>query len=125
MEVEESGTNPKDSLKPWRNPKWYLLSYGKPATASSFTEGKEPGLATDENVQTWWQAATPESGEWLQVDLGKAYNVNAVQINFADDQIDIPVPGKIRGTTQARYIEEKDLLTRWVLEGSLDGEDFF
>ncbi|MDE5598620.1 MAG: discoidin domain-containing protein, partial [Lachnospiraceae bacterium] len=30
-----------------------------------------------------------------------------------------------RGTTQARYIEEKDHVTRWKLEGSLDGENYF
>ncbi|MDE7132322.1 MAG: discoidin domain-containing protein, partial [Lachnospiraceae bacterium] len=92
---------------------------------SSSEEGKDPELATDENVQTWWRAATAESGEWLQVDLEKEYTVNAIQINFADDAIDIPVPGQIRGTTQARYIEEKDYVTRWKLEGSLDGEHYF
>ncbi len=119
MEVEDGRMNP------WKNPKWYLLSYGKPAAASSSEEGKEPGLATDENAQTWWRAQAAESGEWLQVDLEKAYTVNAVQINFADDNIDIPVPGEIRGTTQARYIEEKDNVTRWKLEGSLDGEHYF
>ena len=76
-------------------------------------------------MQTWWRAATAKCGEWIQVDLEKSYTVNAVQINFADDGIDIPVPGKIRGTTQARYIEEKDHVTRWKLEGSLDGKNYF
>ncbi|MCM1123703.1 MAG: family 43 glycosylhydrolase [Eubacterium sp.] len=119
MEVEDGKMNP------WKNPKWYLLSYGKPATASSAEEGKGAEYATDENVQTWWRASTAESGEWLQVDLEKEYAVNAVQINFADDGIDLPSPGKIRGTTQARYIEEADHLTRWKLEGSLDGKEYF
>ena len=51
--------------------------------------------------------------------------MRAVQINFADDKIDIPVPGKIKGTqTQPRYIEEQDHVTRWILEGSVDGEHF-
>ena len=112
-------------MDPWKNPQWYLLSYGKPAKASSFTEGKEPKSVTDENVRTWWRSATAKSGEWIQVDLENSYTVNAVQINFADDGISIPVPGKIRGTTQARYIEEKDHVTRWKLEGSLDGEEYF
>jgi len=119
MEVEDG------KMDPWKNPRWYLLSYGKPAKASSFTEGKEPKFATDENVQTWWRSATAKSGEWIQVDLEKSYTVNAVQINFADDDIHIPVLGKIRGTTQARYIEEKDHVTRWKLEGSVDGEKYF
>lgn len=94
-------------------------------TASSAMEGKGPELSVDENVQTWWRADSAESGEWLKLDLGKAYSVHAVQINFADDKIEIPVPGEIRGITQRRYIEEADLVTRWVLEGSLDGEDYF
>lgn len=110
---------------PWENPKWYLLSYGKQMTASSCEEGKGPEKAADENVQTWWRAASEKPGEWLQIDLGKNYDVRAVQINFADDKIDIPVPGEIRGTqTQPRYIEEQDHVTRWILEGSVDGEHF-
>lgn len=119
MEVESGRMNP------WREPGWFLLSYDKKVSASSCVKGKGPELAVDENVQTWWQAASAESGEWIQVDLERTFTVNAVQINFADDEIDIPVPGKIRGTTQARYIEEKDYVTRWKLEGSLDGEDYF
>ena len=112
-------------IDPWETPEWYLLSYGKKMTASSFCEGKGPELAADENVRTWWRAASGEAGEWLQIDLGKAYDVRAVQINFADDKIEIPVPGEIRGTVQARYIEEADLCTRWILEGSADGENYF
>lgn len=112
-------------INPWENPAWYLLSYGKTATASSSELGHEPDFALDENVQTWWRASTSNKGEWLHLDLGDIYDVNAIQINFADDKIDIPTPGKIRGTTQARYIEEDNLVTRWVLEGSADGEDFF
>ena len=94
-------------------------------TASSYTDGKNPELAANENVQNWWQAASTGRDEWLMMDLGKAMDVRAVQINFADDDIRIPVPGKIRGTTQARYIEEAETVTQYLLEGSVDGEDFF
>ena len=110
---------------PWRNPAWMLLSAGRTMDASSFTEGHEPGKAAEENVQTWWQAASAERTEWLQMDLGREYAVHAVQVNFADDRIDIPCPGKIVGGSQARYIEERDLLTQWKLEGSLDGQTWF
>ena len=51
--------------------------------------------------------------------------VHAVQVNFADDHIDIPSPGPIRPGSQARYIDEDDRRTQWKLEGSLDGEDWF
>ena len=109
----------------WNNPEWMLLSYGKKATASSATEGKSPEYVCDENVQTWWQANTNHRDEWVMIDLGKEMDVRAVQINFADDDIAIPVPGEIRGTTQARYIEETELITQYLLEGSVDGENFF
>lgn len=89
-------------------------------------EGKSPSLATEENAQNWWQADSAESGQWLEVDLENVMDVHAIQINFADDKLDVPVPGEIKGTmTQPRYIDEYDRVTRWVLEGSLDGENYF
>ena len=116
-----------DTLRsdPWANPEWYLLSAGKEMSASSFTEGHEPDHASEENVQTWWQASSAEKTEWLAMDLGEIMHVNAVQVNFADDRIDLPCPGEIRGGTQARYIEEADYSTQWKLEGSKDGETWF
>lgn len=114
-----------ETISPMEQPKWMLLSYGKKVTASSCEEGKEPSCVADENVQTWWRAKSNAETEWLMLDLSKQCEVNAIQINFADDVIEIPVTGKIRGTTQARYIEEKELTTRYLLEGSLDGVEFF
>lgn len=109
----------------WANPEWMLFSYGKRVSASSYVEGKEPNLVCNENVQNWWQAKTNHTDEWLLMDLGKEMDVRGIQVNFADDEIMIPVPGEIRGTTQARYIEEAQLKTQYLLEGSLDGEEFF
>lgn len=109
----------------WANPEWMLLSYGKRVSASSYVVGKEPNLVCNENVQNWWQAKTNHTDEWLLMDLGKEMDVRGIQVNFADDEIMIPVPGEIRGTTQARYIEEAELKTQYLLEGSLDGEEFF
>ena len=43
-----------------------------------------PSRAFDENIRTWWSAATGNAGEWLQVDLGKTCRINAIQANFAD-----------------------------------------
>ena len=110
---------------PWRDPAWMLLSVGKNAAASSFTDGHEPEKATEENVRTWWRAASTDRSEWLQIDLGREFSVHAVQINFADDKIDIPCPGPVRGGSQARYIEERDLATQWKLTGSVDGKNWF
>lgn len=57
---------------PWREPDWYLLSYAKPAKASSEAVGKGAEKAVDEDSKIWWRAQTNTSGEWLEVDLEKA-----------------------------------------------------
>ncbi len=116
---------PSEKADPWKNPEWMLLSVGKKACASSQMEGHEANRAVEENVQTWWRAASNSKDEWLCADLGRSFDVHAVQINFADDHIEIPCPGEIRPGSQARYIEERDLRTRWLLEGSCDGQAWF
>ena len=110
---------------PWRDPAWMLLSVHKAASASSCLPGHEPEKATEENVQTWWRAASNSLDEWLCVDLGGVFDVHAVQVNFADDKLNIPCPGEIRPGSQARYIDEAEHRTRWKLEGSADGEHWF
>ena len=110
---------------PWRKPAWMLLSVGKAVSASSSLPEHRPERAVEENVQTWWRAASNSREEWLQLDLGKVYRIHAVQLNFADDKLDIACPGEIRPGSQARYIEEAELVTQWKLEGSHDGENWF
>lgn len=115
----------QEKQDPWREPEWYLLSYAKPASASSYTEGKGADQAVNEDAQNWWMAKTSEADQWLEVDLEKEVDVRAIQINFADDELPIESPGEIQGTdTQPRYIEERNLCTRWKLEGSVDGENY-
>lgn len=111
---------------PFAAPRWMLLSYGKAVRASSAEDGKEPEYAVDEDVRTWWRAASGQPGEWLELDLGEAYAVHAIQINFADDKMDVELPGRIREEEEEkRYIEERELFTRWKLEGSADGTEYF
>lgn len=113
------------TMNPWKNPEWMLLSYGKPAKASSYEEGKGAARATDENVQTWWRAASNTSGEWLEIDLKYVCDVYAVQINFADDRLDPVLPNGAALHEVGRYIDERKHYTRWLLEGSIDGEVYF
>ena len=83
-------------------PKWMLLSLNKRATASS---GTNASLAFNEDIRTWWSADTGDAGEWLEVDLGGEYTVNAVQINFADQ--DCSIVGERPAATDAyRYYAE-------------------
>lgn len=111
-----------ESTDPWENPKRYLLSYKKRVTASSFMPGHGPENAADENVRTWWQAASASTEEWLELDLGNVFDVRAIQVNFADDKLEVPVPGTLGET--GRYIDDAPLKTCWLLEGSADGRDY-
>jgi hypothetical protein len=63
---------------------WSVLSFGKKVKASSSLEQHAPGLAVDENIRTWWSAATGDAGEWLIMDLGRNAEVAAIQLNFAE-----------------------------------------
>lgn len=68
---------------PWTG--WRNLSLGKALTASSTLEGHEAAKAADNTIKSWWSAATGNPGEWLCMDLGRVYRVDAVQTNFADE----------------------------------------
>ena len=66
---------------------WMLLNYNKPVQASSTLGGYHPNNAVDELMKTYWSAATDNKGEWFQSDLGNVSTVNAVQINYADQDV--------------------------------------
>lgn len=117
----------KQRENPFCEPEWMLLSYGKSVSASSCEEGYSVQSVTDENVRTWWKAKGKEK-EWIEVDLGKEYDVRAIQINFADDKLDITLPEDTKFTGDiynSRWIDEVNQRTRWILEGSLDKESYF
>lgn len=61
------------------------------------------------------------------VDLGDSVCVNAVQINFIDEDIKAEIPEKANThiTYDVRYIDTEKHFTRWKLEGSIDGKEFF
>jgi beta-glucanase (GH16 family) len=59
-----------------------LLSQGKPTTASSTENGGTPAsAATDGDSGTRWSSAFADP-QWLQVDLGKSYNISQVSLNW-------------------------------------------
>lgn len=67
---------------------WMLLNYAKPVTVSSTYGGYLPNHAVDEITKTYWSAATAQAGEFIQTDLGNISRVHAVQINFADQDVE-------------------------------------
>lgn len=134
-------------IDPLADPDWYLLSLGAKMSASSYCvkeksdEVKDtnvlvwnsvstapdnaPSRAAQEDVRTWWRAAENKPGEWLLMDLNEIKDVRAVQINFADDNLDAKPENEISGGGMgARNIDDTARYTRWILEGSDNGTDF-
>ena len=68
---------------------WMLLNYNKPVQVSSTLGGFQSNLAVDEDMKTYWSAKTGEKGEWFQTDLGEVSTINAIQINYADQDVEL------------------------------------
>ncbi len=110
-------------------PQYMLLSYKKQVTASSSIPKHPPELAADENIRTWW-CAKKGAGEWIKMDLGKTYRPHSIQLNFAEEGIPALKVSKDEAsasfTVGQRYIDSgKQLRTRYMIEGSVDGSDWF
>jgi xylan 1,4-beta-xylosidase len=65
---------------------WMLLSYKKKVEASSSEEKYPAANAADEDIRTWWSAKTGNAGEWISIGLDDKVTVNAIQVNFADNE---------------------------------------
>lgn len=90
---------------------WMLLNYNKPVQVSSTLGGHAPNNAVDEDIKTYWSAATGNAGEWIQSDLGQVSTIRAIQINYADQ--DATIMGKQPG-----------LYHQYRLYGSTDGRNW-
>ncbi len=88
---------------------WMLLNYKKPVTVSSTLGAHYANNAVDESIKTYWSAASSNKGEWLQTDLGNISTVHAVQVNYADQ--DVEFLGK-----------SKDVYHQYILYSSMDGK---
>ncbi|MDR2810895.1 MAG: family 43 glycosylhydrolase [Tannerellaceae bacterium] len=87
---------------------WMLLSYRKELTASSSDSIYLPQNASDENIRTYWSAASGDAGEWLQMDLGDLKNVYALQVNYYEHKA-------------VQYNRAMDLYHQYKLYHSTDG----
>lgn len=63
---------------------WMLLNYNKPVQVSSSLTAFPANYAVDEDIKTYWSAKSAEPGEWISTDLGAKCTVNAIQVNYAD-----------------------------------------
>lgn len=80
---------------------WMLLNYNKPVQVSSTLGGFSPNNAVDEDMKTYWSAQSGKAGEYLISDLGELARVHAIQVNFADQDVDIM--GKPENSLGHRY----------------------
>ncbi len=90
---------------------WMLLNYKKPVTVSSTLGGYHSNNAVDEDIRTYWSAATGNKGEWIQSDLGEVSTVNAIQINYADQ--DAEFLGKTLGKYHQYKLWQSDDGKKW------------
>lgn len=77
---------------------WMLLNYKKPVQVSSTLGAYVANNAVDENIKTYWSAVSGNKGEWLQTDIGTVATIAAIQINYADQDVDSSFLGKQTGT---------------------------
>jgi hypothetical protein len=99
-----------------------LLSRHKPVTVSSTLEGYPAENAADEDIRTWWSARTGDATEWLRMDLGAMKTIEAVQLNFADQDS----AGKGISRDVYRYVVEgsdDDINWRTLIDQSTGGRD--
>ncbi|HOW25804.1 MAG TPA: family 43 glycosylhydrolase [Bacteroidales bacterium] len=90
---------------------WMLLNYQKPVTVSSTFGAYQANYAVDENIRTYWSAATGNDGEWIQSDLGELSTVYAIQVNYADQ--DAEFLGKSSGVYHQYVIYESTDGKNW------------
>ena len=92
-------------------PGWMLLTYNKKVEASSTLDGYPAQNAVNEDIRSWWSAATGNKGESLSVDMGAESKLYAVQVNFADQD----------ATSLGR---NDSIYYQYCIESSLDGTNW-
>jgi len=109
-------------------PGWMLLSYRKEIEVSStlpeynskvelwgnmidLIRNNDARNICDEEIRTWWSAATGNSDEWFRMDLGERSDIYALQINFADEG------SELQGRNDNIYY-------RYNIETSADGKNW-
>lgn len=110
-----------DAIKP----AFMHLAYNCETEVSSEVVGYEAKHAVDENVRTWWAAASRSTDEYLQIDLGCAKKVSVIQLNFADCELSAPHitdEDMVRTNISMRHIITESQKIAYVLEASVDGE---
>ncbi|HLF65078.1 MAG TPA: discoidin domain-containing protein [Saprospiraceae bacterium] len=95
---------------------WMLLNYKKTVMVSSALPGHPANHVVDESIKTYWSATSGDAGAWIQSDLGTISTVHAIQINYADQDVDSSFLGKSLGVSHKyRVLHSVDGVTWHVL----------
>ncbi len=94
---------------------WMLLNYNKPVRVSSSLPGYGANYAVDEQMKTYWSARSAKPGEFIESDLGAVSTVRAIQVNYADQDVDSSFLGKINGIYHQYVIEYSVDGKRWAM----------
>jgi hypothetical protein len=102
---------------------WRLLSYGRPATATSAFDGHGAHLVVDEDIRTRWVASGCDPDEGVTLDLGDGCAVCAVQVNVADHDTSAykPAPEVDPEAFATRTLWSVDRPVPFTVEVSADG----
>jgi hypothetical protein len=79
-----------------------ILKFIRQIIPGLLCSGYQPNFAVNEDIKTYWSAKTANKGEFIISDLAEMSTVNAIQINYADQDADIM--GKPETTTGHNYI---------------------
>ncbi|MFI3285588.1 MAG: family 43 glycosylhydrolase [Rikenellaceae bacterium] len=90
---------------------WMLLSYNKTVEVSSQLEDHQAANMTNEDIRTYWSAATGNSQEWASLDLGARCEVCAIQVNFAEH--DANIRGRKEGIVHRYIVESSNDGSKW------------
>jgi xylan 1,4-beta-xylosidase len=74
-----------------------------------------PNNAVDENIKTYWSANSSNKGEWIKTDLGAISTVNAIQLNYADQDVDSSFLGKSLNVFHQYRIYQSNDGKKWQL----------
>jgi hypothetical protein len=90
---------------------WMLLSYEKPVHVSSSIDSLPAANMTDEDIRTYWAAASGNAGEYAVIDLKKPSDVYALQINFAEHGTELY--GRVNGIKHRFTVEYSNDTAQW------------
>jgi xylan 1,4-beta-xylosidase len=99
---------------------WMLLSYRKPATASSVRDTFPAANVTDENPRSFWVAGANRRGETVTINLQREYTVRALQVSYIDYQSNV-FESDSTVYTQFRVLHSRDGTT-WAVLADLSNE---